>query len=251
LSKQFSFEDAMQPIHRLLAATVLAGATLGLSPPATAQERPNLQPTRDAMIDYRVEGRRAANGEPQMLRMYISAGGRKTLIEPSDGRTQIIVDRSVGRTYILMMQQRQYMERPLNQSQPGGFEVGQTSANTSLTKKGTETIAGRRCTVWESRGQRTSTACITDEGLFLKGESQAPGGGERSSLIATNVQVGPLAPETFNVPYGFTRYETANIPGMPSGGFTGGNIPGLPSTPSMPSMPSGIQIPGGFTIPRP
>lgn len=229
----------MNSIPRVFAATALL-ATAAV--PAVAQDHPMVAPTRDVVIDYLIEGRSATNGGPQTVRMSVTAGGHKTLVEPSDGRTQIIIDRPAGRTYILMMDQRKYMERPLNQNQQGSFDIGHGNG-AGMTKKGSETIAGRRCTVWETKNDRNATACVTDDGLVLKGESQSPNGGPKSRLIATTVLVGPISPERFNVPYGFTRFDIPNIPGM-----GGGGIPGMPS---MPSMPSGIQIPGGFTIPRP
>ena len=237
----------MQKLSRFLSPIAVALPLLAVLP-AVAQERPVLQPTRDAVIDYRVEGRSTQN-----VRMYVTAGGNKTRIEPADGKSLILIDRLAGKTTIVLYEQHKYLERPLNANQPGGFEVGHSGGN--LTKKGTETIAGRRCTVWETKGQRPSTGCITDDGLVLKGESQNPGGGERTSLIATSVQVGPLGSNTFMVPAGFTRIEVPNMQGMQGmPGMPGGIMPGMPSTqslPSTPSMPSGIQIPGGFTIPRP
>ncbi len=227
----------------LVAATTVIATTLA---PAFAQERPVIHPTRDAMIDYRVEGR-TQNG-PQTIRMYVTAGGHKTRIEPSGGRTAIIIDRPAGVTVIVMYDRRSYMERPISTTQASGFEVGRQSDQ--FSRKGSETIAGRRCTLWESGGQRTSVACITDDGLILRGESQAAGGGERSSLIATNVQVGPVSPEMFNPPAGFDRFAVPNMQGIPGSGIPGTGIPGV-SMPSMPSAPSGFQLPGGFAIPRP
>ena len=129
--------------HAFAAIALAAAATIGTATvPATAQERPMMQPARDAIIDYRVEGR-SQNG-PQNVRMYLTGGGHRTRIEPSDGRTAIIIDRPAGKTIIMMMDRRAYMERPISPTQANGFEVGRSTDQ--FTRKGSETIAGRRCT---------------------------------------------------------------------------------------------------------
>ena len=176
-----------------------------LAAPAVAQDKPPLHPTRDATIDYRMEGGR---GGPKTMRMYVTAGGTRTRMEPSEGNVAIVVDRAAGKMMIVMLDQRKFMERPVGAGMPGGFDL---PGGANFARKGSDTVAGLSCTIWEGNNDRHSTACVTDDGLILRGESQAPSG-ERTGLVATSVTVGPVSPELFKPPAGFTAFERPGAP---------------------------------------
>ena len=183
---------------------------------AAAQDKPVLAPTRDATIDYKVEGR--GNTGPQSLRMMFTAGGKKMRIDMPGQPGFVVMDRTAGRMMIVMADARRYMEQPMPPGQQGAFDL---SENHSFTRKGTETIAGQRCTVWESKGEHAGTGCVTDEGLVLRGESVTPDG-RQSKLIATAVSLAPIAATSFEAPAGFTKME---MPVMPPGARPGAPRP--------------------------
>ena len=233
-------------MHRFARLPAAALALAALAAPALAQDRPQLQPTRDATIDYRLEGHNTPSGQPRTMRMFVTAGGGKTRIEPSEGRTVIILDRGASKMTIVMLDKQQYMERPMNPSQQAHFDVAN---GTKFTRRGSETIAGQRCTVWESQGERHGSGCVTDTGLVLKGESTSQNG-EHSVLLATAVSLGSLSADLFQPPPGFSRMAIPQMPGGMPGGMPNG-IPGRPGMPGMPNLPPGVQLPPGVTLPRP
>ncbi len=194
----------------------IALAALLMPLAAQAQDRPPMAPTKDATIDYRME----STGAPRTMRMFLSAGGKLMRIETAGQPGYMIMDRNANRMFIVMADAHRYMERPLTPGQQTGFDL---SHGQSFTRKGTETIAGMRCTVWESTGEHAGSGCVTDDGLVLRGESGSPDG-MRARLVATAVKVAPLGADTFQPPAGFTRME---MPSMP-GGMPPGARPGAP-----------------------
>ena len=190
-------------------------ALLAVPVAVQAQDRPPMSPTKDATIDYRVEG---ANGGPRSMRMFLAAGGKLMRIEMPGQPGYMIMDRNASRMLIVMADARRYMERPLTGDQQTAFDM---SNGQNFARKGTETIAGVRCTVWESTGEQTGSGCVTDDGLVLRGESTTPDG-MRSRLVAPAVKVAPLGAETFQPPAGFAKMEMPAMPGgMPPGARPG------------------------------
>lgn len=190
-------------------ASLALAALLAIPAAALAQDRPPLSPTRDATIDYQVEG---GAGRARSMRMMLSDGGKLMRIEIPGQPGYMVMDRTAGRMLVVMADARRYMERPLPPGQQTGFEL---SRGQHFVRKGTETIAGMRCTVWESTGEHSGTGCVTDDGLVLRGESASPEGG-RAHMVATAVKLDPIGADMFQPPAGFARMEIpAGRPGAP------------------------------------
>jgi hypothetical protein len=199
-------------------ALVLAAATLAgpaLAGPALAQERPVMVPSKDTTVDYQMEGR---SGGPRSMRMMYSAGGKMIRIDMPGQKGYVVMNRDAHRMMIVMAEAHRYMEHDLPPGQRDPFDMGNGQ---KFTKKGTETIAGMRCTVWEATGEHPGNGCVTDDGIVLRGES-APPNGEKSRLIATAVSVAPIAPDMFAAPTGFAKMD---IPSMPAGARPGAPRP--------------------------
>jgi hypothetical protein len=189
---------------------IALAAVLALPCAAHAQDRPPLAPTKDATIDYRIEGG-TANGVRQM-RMLFSAGGRMIRINLPGQPSYMVMDRNANRILIVLTDAHRYLERPMPPGQHAPFEVPRDQ---TFTRKGSETIAGLRCSVWETHGEHSGSGCVTDDGLVLRGTSEVANGG-RMQLIATGVKVAPIEAEMFHPPQGFTRMELpAGRPGAP------------------------------------
>jgi hypothetical protein len=197
-------------MRRLALAALLALPCIAPASNAWAQDRPPLAPTRDATIDYRIEG--GASGGARQMRMQFTAGGKLIRIEMPGQQGYVVMDRNANRILFIMAGAKRYLERPLPPGHQAPFEVSQGRA---FVRKGTETIAGVPCTVWEGKGDRHGFGCITEDGLVLRGESEMPNGGHMS-LIATAVSTAPLGAAVFAPPAGFTRMEMpAGPPGAP------------------------------------
>jgi hypothetical protein len=81
-------------------------------------------------------------------------------------------------------------------------------------RHGTETIAGRICTDWTAiSAQGSAGACITDDGVILRGHA-ANHHGELGTVMASTVAYGKLPPQVFERPPGFSDAGSLPIGGL-------------------------------------
>ena len=196
--------------HFLLAATgVLASCGVAL-----AQDRPPVAPTRDVMVAYRATapaqaGAQAPQGA-QDIRVATTQGGRLLRVEGvGAGGAYVIVDRTTQRMVMVMPQDRRYVEMPASDAFARGFVLNESM---TFVKRGTETVAGLKCTLWEVTSREgAGTACVTDDGVLLRGRGSDGKGG----IEATSVKYGPQAAALFKPPADFSRLDVP--PGMGQG----------------------------------
>lgn len=190
----------------------LAAALIAAMPAvAQAQDRPQIFPTRDVAVTYRVAG----PGEQAELTLLWSAAHRRMRMNMPQGLGYIVADLQGRHGFMVMEQMRMIMDVPARQA--GGFQ--QDLENARFTRGGTEKIAGLDCTVWRyqsASGQ--GEACITNDGVMLRGNGTARGAGG-GRMEATRVVFAPQDASLFQRPRG---YQTMRMPqGMPQG------IPGM------------------------
>ena len=169
---------------------------------ATAEDRPLLQPTRAVMVEYHITNDTAAAHRVNALRIYATAQGAHLRIEPDGQPGYSILDRSSHRMTVVMVKERKYIDLPLDPDKLALLEL----KDGTFTRRGTETIAGARCTVFDvSRQQYSGQVCVTDDGVLLRGTSDNPE--HRGSLEATRVAYGPQSPSLFVPPPDYERVE--------------------------------------------
>ena len=196
--------------HFLLAATgVLASCGVAL-----AQDRPPVAATRDVMVAYRATapaqaGAQAPQGA-QDIRVATTQGGRLLRVEGvGAGGAYVIVDRTTQRMVMVMPQDRRYVEMPASDAFARGFVLNESM---TFVKRGAETVAGLKCTLWEVTSREgAGTACVTDDGVLLRGRGSDGKGG----IEATSVKYGPQAAALFKPPADFSRLDVP--PGMGQG----------------------------------
>ena len=188
---------------------------------ALAQDRPPTAPTRDVLVTYRATGpAQGGRSQPQDLRVATTAGGKLLRVEGMGGGQSagayVIVDRTTQRMMMVMPQDRRYMEMPANDAFARGFVLNDAM---SFTRRGSETVAGLKCTLWEVTSREgAGSACVTDDGVLLRGRGNDGKGG----IEATAVKYGPQPASLFKPPADFSRIE------MPTGVGPGGQVPGRP-----------------------
>jgi len=193
-----------------LAAVVLAAS------PVLAQERPMFAPSRDVTIDYTIDSKAAGPKQPKSIKMSIAAGGTRMRIEGQGTPGYMIMDRASGRTVMVLEQQHAYTDMPTSPAMANMFVFNDKMG---FVRKGNSTVAGLSCTVWDvHRDNGSGTACITDDGLLLRGDS-ADG---NSHMIATKVSVGSLPDSVFQPPPGYRKMDVPAMAGRP------GMQPGAP-----------------------
>lgn len=191
----------------------IAAALVAVLPcAAQAQDRPQIFPTRDVAVTYRVSGP-ATGAEMTML---WSAAQRLMRMNMPGGAGYMVADHANQRGFMVMEAMRMIMDVPMQQA--AGYQ--KELENARFTRGGTERIAGTDCTVWRYQGQAQSgEACITADGVMLRAQGNAQG--QQGRMEATRVVYAPQDPSLFRRPQG---YQAMQAPAMPQG-------MGVPGTP--------------------
>jgi hypothetical protein len=186
----------------LLGAALLAAAV----PEATAQQK---QPTRDYAVTYRMEH----EGRSAEMRVFFSAALRRQRVEMPEGGVAMIHDLPANRMLMLNEQMRMAMEMPVNA--PQGQQMLTLPDDMSLTRTGTATVAGHRCTTYRAaqRGTDRGTVCVTDDGIMLRADLSQ--GDRRGTMEATSLSLSTQPATLFQVPPG---WQTMQMPTAPQGG---------------------------------
>ncbi len=184
-----------------------------LAAPAWAQQRPLVQPSRDVAVSYQVRGVAVPGTPPGPQRMdiaYSAVEQRLRLASPGYPQGFALVELAVGRILLVLPAARSYVPMAMR-----GPEMALLTGDPGLrfTTAGRDTVAGLRCTVWRivdsKAGGRRGSACITADGVLLRGDD---GRGGRS-VVATSVRYGHQPAPRFAVPEGFHRIEMPRLPG--------------------------------------
>ena len=183
---------------------------------AAVADHPPFLPTRDVAVTYRVQGDGA--NQPEQARdvsvHYSAETARVRIDTPELGF--LIADLDSKRVQIGMGRAHMYMELPFDPARAGAFMLNDRM---TFAKRGSDTVVGLSCTVWDIRSERGSgSACITGDGVVLR----AQGGGAQGagSLLATSVKYGLQPASLFVPPPDYQKMEMpARIPGLapPSG----------------------------------
>jgi hypothetical protein len=164
-------------------------ALLVLAAPAAAQQRPAFPPSRDVAARYEV----TIPGVPRAVEVrYSAALGRLRLDGEAPG--YVLVDWKTHRATIVMEQLGLMMDAPPSAGLEQAFAL---ENGRHVTRRGSDVVAGLRCTVWDVVADAASgTACVTADGVVLRanGHDRA---GRSGSLEATRVEYGRQAASLF------------------------------------------------------
>jgi hypothetical protein len=204
-----------------LAATLLAA-------PALADPMPNMIPAHDVSGTYLIMNKPG----PQTLTVQYSKSANILRVNTPQGGGYILYDFGTKDAKMVMPQMQRYMDETQMASQvappvPAG---GAANNNISITKGGTEAIAGHDCTDYtatDSTKGTTSTMCVTDDGIIL---SLLSSNGDK--IVAQTISYAPVPDADVQLPAGYTEFTMPQMPGM--GGMAPGAMGGMP----MPGNPS-------------
>jgi hypothetical protein len=179
----------------------LAGlAFLALGSTAGAQERPQLVPTRDVDISYKI----TRPDQPAIVeRRRWLAGEHLERVDGPD-RSATIFDRRKGEIILLNAAKRTF--RKLEGT---GRRPPEPGAGVALTRGQKSIVAGLTCVEWTwPDDTETHTACVTPEGVLLRLAIDG-----RTIIEARSVHFASQKPELFQVP---SNYAPALAPeGVP------------------------------------
>jgi hypothetical protein len=180
-------------MRRLILSVALAAVLL--PPAAEAQPR---QPSRDYAATYRME----SEGKAAEIRVFYSAASRRQRVETAEGGMAMIHDIPGNRMLMLNAQNRMAMELPGNVG-PGQQNMLNVPDDMTLTRTGTATVAGHRCTTYRAMqaGVERGTVCVTDDGILLRADFQQ--GERRGTMQATALSLDSQPASLFQVPEGW------------------------------------------------
>ena len=88
-------------------------------------------------------------------------------------------------------------------------------------RQGQDSVAGVPCTVWSvSSAQVTGSACVTEDGVLLRGDGTAQNGG-RTTLVASEVRYDYQPPGLFEPPAGYQKMDAQRVQQGDQGGNAG------------------------------
>ncbi len=180
-----------------LALLALAGGI------AAAQDRPNLLPTRDVDITYRI----TRAGEPrQRERVRWKAADELERVDIPGGAISIF-DHKTHYVTVLTPATHSYLK--LRSRARGPVEPARDAP---LTRGGEATVAGLGCTIWNwtnPEDQAPFSTCVTGDGVPLRLRENG-----NTVAEAVSVQYGKQDPKLFEVPSGYEP-SVASEGGMP------------------------------------
>ena len=183
----------------------LLAACLFATPAAAAA--PLLVPTRDVTVTYNVRPRDHA---PLDVRVSIAAGGERLRITAENLPTAFLVDRRAHVATVLLPMLKMFTTVKIGDYDPRDTVL----RGAQFVRGGREVVAGRMCTDWTAQSPKgRARACITEDGVILRGEAEDRHG-ELGSVLASTVQYGGLSPEIFERPAGFSNAGSLPIAGL-------------------------------------
>ncbi|WP_415492295.1 hypothetical protein [Acetobacter sp.] len=242
----------------VLALCAVGSAGAGHAHAQQAGDHPPLTPARDAVIVYNFqprpteqdlkEGPAPTTPLPtrQVQVLYSGDGGLlriNYLTGASDGESRgaVIINRAAQEVLVVLNTRHVYTRLMQQESVRNPFLL---DLSMQFTRKGTDTVAGQPCTVWQAYSAQGSTfACVTDDGFILR-QDGVDVDGLNGQLVATRVTYETVPSSAFQPPTGYQEVRP-HVP-VPSDGGQGDAQPGTdPAAPQATGMqPTGTQPDG-------
>ena len=171
-------------------------ATDRAAPEKPGADRPAMAPTREVSVLYRVS---SSGNPPAEVRITTLPNGAAMRIDMPD-RTYMLVSQASKRMAMVVPDEQTVLDLPWSGGPQDQFTL---NARMKFVRRGTDTVAANRCTVWEVALDRTrGIMCITDDGVLLRSLSQDEAG-RRSLIDALSVSFTPAPPKEFLPPPDF------------------------------------------------
>jgi hypothetical protein len=169
----------------------LAGAVLGLlaAGEAFAQSRPQLIPTRDVDVTYRVT--QAGRTLEERVRWLAAEQIQRV---DSSGPVYMIVDHKTRRLTLVNTAKRTVLAMAAPRQSP----LDPASDAAAFANAGQASVVGLPCTQWRMSAGGEKQLCVTDDGVMLRAQDAGTTVAE-----ATTVRYGQADPASFQVPTDF------------------------------------------------
>ena len=173
----------LKPRYLMIAALLLSTA-------ARADDAPNLVPTRDVDIIYRV----TRSGEPTIRQRVRWLAASKLERIDGPGRTVTLADHAKHQVTLLIPARKSFVA--LDGPPKGPLEP---DMGNSATRGPRARVARQSCQEWHwTDGDDVYSLCVTDDGVMLRFSE-----GQEAKVKAVRVTYRPLQPASFQVPTGY------------------------------------------------
>ncbi|MCC7201744.1 MAG: DUF4412 domain-containing protein [Nitrospirae bacterium] len=171
-------------------------------------------------------------------KVYVVPGKERKEQKIGD-RVQITIRRSdKGVMWMLMPEEKMYMEMGMNQGQQQGSDADISKYKTEKAEEvGKEVIGGHEATKYkvimtgEDGKKFGGFVWVVNPGIQVKMDAISQDGDsrERIKMELTNLEIGQQAPALFEIPADYTKMEMPGLPGMGKGGMKGlfDKVPGF------------------------
>jgi hypothetical protein len=179
--------------RRLAATCLIASLPLFAAAGARAADQPATTPARDVDITYRVAGSTGAGSAEQRVRWDVAAGRQR--IDPPTPGLHIIIDTRTH--HLASVRDAEKLALEIDQ----GDVAAAPGAGGRLLRRGTASVAGLPCTVWQAgEAAGTPELCFTDDGVLLRVVASG-----QTVAEAVRVTYAPSNPADFEVPQDYRR----------------------------------------------
>lgn len=145
---------------RSLLLTVALAMLLAGSPPRAEEPRPQILPTRDVDISYKI----TRPQQPTIIQRRRWLASERLLRADSPDKAATIFDRNAREITVLNPANRTYLKLEGEPRLPLDPEKGEV-----LKRGGDSTEAGLNCVDWSwTEGVETHTVCLTPDGVLLR-----------------------------------------------------------------------------------
>jgi hypothetical protein len=182
-----------------VAASLVLASLLGTGA-AGAPDRPVFPPARDVAVTYRTDASQpgaSPAGLPQQMLVRYSVQADRLRVE-AGLPSYLLIDRKSQQATVVIERLGIMADLP---RQAGLEQAFMLDSGKRFTRRGTETVAGLRCTVWDvvAAGTGAGTACVTADGVLLRASGHDRHGRD-ASLEAIRVEYAPQADALFFPP---------------------------------------------------
>jgi len=211
----------------LAVSTILVFGSMGWAAGEKKQQESQAQYSADSYTE---------NAEATLKEKVYAAPGKIRKESGMGGSTQVsIIRMDKGVVWMLMPDDKMFMESSLQQAQSKNPGVDASGSNMEKTEVGREVVNGHEAIKYkvimtDPKGNKLGGfQWVVSPGIQIKLDAVSKEGSskERIKMELTNLKIGRQDPALFEIPDGYTKMTMPSIPGMGDRGMKG-LLDGLP-----------------------
>jgi outer membrane lipoprotein-sorting protein len=209
------------PMILLAASTVLLGGSLAWAAGETTQQ--------ESQAEYSADSYTESAEVTLKEHVYVAPGKQRKESAMGDSTPVTIIRMDKGVMWMLMPDDKMYMEMSLQQAQSRNPGVDTSGYQMEKTEMGREVVNGHEAIKYkvimtDAKGNKLGGfQWVVSPGIQIKLDavSKEKNSKERIKMELTNLKIGKQDPALFEIPDGYTKMVMPSIPGMGDRGMKG------------------------------